>query len=244
MKKIAFCNAKGGVAKTTCCVNVGAGLAELDYKTVIVDLDTQGQVTQSLGITPKVGLAELIEGKATLEEAQTEARENLFVIAGGQSLAGIKRLISRRDMRSELVLSETLKNLNGFDYVLLDTAPSWDVLNVNCLFYADIVAVPVSMEVLALQGIAGFIANVEQVQKYRNKLEVKWIIPTFFDRRVKKSSEILEQLKKHFKGAVIEPIRYNVRISEAPGFGQHIFEYARKSTGAQDFAKLIERMVS
>jgi len=244
MKKIAFCNAKGGVAKTTCCVNIGAGLARLNYKTLLIDLDTQGKVTQSLGLAPEKGLAELIEGETSLADAQIEARENLFVIAGGQDLAGIKRMIARREIRSEMVLAETLEQLNGFDYVLLDTAPSWDVLNVNCLFYTEAVAVPVSMEVLALRGIAAFIANIEQVQQYRKELKIKWIIPTFYDGRVKKSAEILEQLKKHFGKAVVEPIRYNVRISEAPGFGQHIFEYSAKSPGAHDYAQLIERIIS
>ncbi|GAJ06613.1 unnamed protein product, partial [marine sediment metagenome] len=198
----------------------------------------------SLGLQSDVTLAEVIEGKAKLDDAQLEARDNLFVVAGGHNLAGVKRLISRRDMRSEMVLTETLNGLNGYDFILLDTAPSWDVLNVNCLFYTDIVAIPVSMEVLALQGIAHFITNVEQVQKYRKELDIKWIIPTFFDGRVRKSAEILEQLKKHFGKAVVEPIHYNVRLSEAPGFGQHIFEFSKNSHGAQDYAKLIERIVS
>jgi len=142
MKKIAFCNAKGGVAKTTCCVNIGAGLARLNYKTLLIDLDTQGQVTQSLGLTAEKGLAELIEGTASFDEAKIEARENLFVIAGGQDLAGIKRMIARREMRSEMVLAETLNGLNDFglndfDYVLLDTAPSRMMISVFMSCWLD-----------------------------------------------------------------------------------------------------------
>jgi len=85
------------------------------------------------------------------------------VIAGGGGLSGVKRMISRRDMRSELVLSEALEDLRGYDFVLLDTAPSWDVLNVNCLFYVDELLIPVSMEALALQGIGDFLGRVDQV---------------------------------------------------------------------------------
>jgi chromosome partitioning protein len=173
---------------------------------------------------------------------QIEARENLFVIAGGGALAGVKRLISRRDMRSELVLSEVLEDLQGYDFVLLDTAPSWDVLNVNCLFYVEELLIPVSMEVLTLQGIGDFLGRVDQVQPYRENLLTWNIIPTFYDRRVSKSAEILEQLERYFPGAVWPAVRYNVRLSEAPAFGQHIFEYAKKSNGAADYARLAQRL--
>jgi|SRR5215216_349947 len=243
MKKIAFSNAKGGVAKTTTCVNIGAGLSLAGYQTLLIDLDSQGQVTKSLGVSSSVGLAELVQGEAKLEDAQLKARENLFVIAGGREISGVKRLVSRRDMRSEMVLTEALEGLGGYDFVLLDTAPSWDVLNVNCLFYADKLLIPVSMEVLALQGIGDFLGGVKQVQRYREGLEILGIIPTFFDARVRKSAEILEQLERYFTGLVWPPVRYNVRLSEAPGYGQHIFEYDKRSNGAADYARLTERLV-
>ena len=242
MRKIAFTNAKGGVAKTTTCVNIGAGLALAGYRTLLVDCDTQGHVTKSLGVQAGEGLAELVQGDANLGDVQIEARENLFVIAGGGALSGVKRLISRRDMRSELVLSEVFEDLRGYDFVLLDTAPSWDVLSVNCLFYVAEILIPVSMEVLALQGIGDFLGRVNQVQYYREDLVIRGIIPTFYDGRVRKSAEILEQLERHFPDAVWPAVRYNARLSEAPGFGQHIFEYAKKSNGAADYARLAERL--
>jgi chromosome partitioning protein len=242
MRKVAFSNAKGGVAKTTTCVNIGAGLSLAGYRTLIVDLDSQGQITKSLGIDAEQGLAELVQDDASLEDVQVEAREDLFVIAGGRTLSGVKRLISRRDMRSELVLAEALEGLRGYDFVLLDTAPSWDVLNVNCLFYADELLIPVSMEVLALQGIGDFLGSVKQVQRYREGLKIAGIIPTFYDARVRKSAEILKQLERYFPEAVWPPVRYNVRLSEAPGYGQHIFEYDRRSNGAADYASLMQRL--
>ena len=242
MRKIAFTNAKGGVAKTTTCVNVGAGLALAGYRTLLVDCDTQGQITKSLGIRAGEGLADLVQGDAGLDDVQIKARENLFVISGGGTLSGVKRMISRRDMRSELVLSEALEDLRGYDFVLLDTAPSWDVLSVNCLFYVDEILIPVSMEVLALQGIGDFLGRVNEVQQYREGLLIKGIIPTFYDGRVKKSAEIMEQLERHFPDALWPAVRYNTRLSEAPGFGQHIFEYARRSNGAADYARLAQRL--
>lgn len=242
MRKIAFTNAKGGVAKTTTCINMGAGLALAGYRTLIVDLDSQGQVTKSLGVQAGEGLAELVQGDAGLEDVQIQARENLFVIAGGNALSGVKRLISRRDMRSELVLDEALEGLRGYDFVLVDTAPSWDVLNVNCLFYVEELLIPVSMEVLALQGIGEFLDRVDQVQRYRKELKIRGVIPTFYDARVKKSAEILKQLERHFPDTLWPTVRYNAKLSEAPGYGQHIFEYERKSNGASDYARLAERL--
>jgi chromosome partitioning protein len=242
LRKIAFINAKGGVAKTTSCVNIGAGLALAGYRTLLIDLDSQGQITKSLGVQAGEGLAELLQGDAGLGDVQIEARENLFVIAGGGALSGVKRMISRRDMRSELVLSEALEDLRGYDFVLLDTAPSWDVLNVNCLFYVEELLIPVSMEALALQGIGDFLGRVDQVQRYRESLRVSGIIPTFYDARVRKSAEILEQLERYFPDALWPRVRYNSKLSEAPGFGQHIFEYAKRSNGAADYARLAERL--
>jgi chromosome partitioning protein len=242
LRKIAFTNAKGGVAKTTTCVNISAGLALAGYRTLIVDLDSQGQVTKSLGIQTGEGLAELVQGDARVEDVQVQARENLYVIAGGNALSGVKRLISRRDMRSELVLNEALEGLQGYDFVLVDTAPSWDVLNVNCLFYVEELLIPVSMEVLALQGMGEFLDRVDQVQRYREELKIRGVIPTFYDARVKKSAEILNQLESNFPDTLYPPIRYNARLSEAPGYGQHIFEYSKNSNGASDYARLADRL--
>ncbi len=246
MEKLAFANAKGGVAKTTSVVSVGAALAREGRRTLLIDLDTQGQVTKSLGVHDEdaPGLADLIEGEADLYEVQLKARENLDVVTGGRALAGVKRLVARRDMRAEMVLAEALEGLEGYEYVLFDTAPSWDILNVNCLFAADAVVIPVSMEALAVQGLNDFLAGVRDVQKYRSDLEFRGVIPTFFDGRVRKSAEVLEQLRQHFGDKVMSTVRYNVRLSEAPAFGETIFEYDPRSNGASDYAALAEAITA
>ncbi len=243
MRKIVIANSKGGVAKTTTSVNLGAGLARRGHRTLLIDLDTQGHIARSLGIEPQVTLATVIEEELMPQEAMIEARPNLYVLAGGRELAGTKRLIARRDLGSEMALYEALVPLDGqFEYVLLDTAPSWDVLNINALFYANEILVPVSLEVLALHGVADFIASVKVVQRYNPNIQIRYILPTFLDLRVAKSNEILEQLQRHFNGLVLPPIRYSVRLSEAPGFGQSIFEYAPGSRGALDYEELVERI--
>lgn len=243
--KIAIALSKGGVGKTTSAVNLAAGLARQGKTTLLVDVDTQGQVARAFGIKPLYSLTDLVSGEIPFERACTQARENLWLLAGGRSLTGLKRLITRKDFGGERTLAESLEQVEGgFDYVILDTAPGWDALTVNVLFYAHQVLAPVSMEVLTLQGLMDFTRSMESIQKYHTELRLQYVLPTFVDRRVRKSQEILEQLRQHFDEQVCQPIRYNVRLSEAPGYGQTIYEYAPKSPGAQDYEKLTERIIA
>jgi chromosome partitioning protein len=153
-------------------------------------------------------------------------------------------VIARKDFGGERTLAEALVSLEGrYDLVLVDTAPAWDTLAVNALFYADEVLIPVSLEVMALQGMIEFVQSLDSIQQYHPDLVLRYILPTFMDRRVKKSEEILQQLQGYYGERVCDPIRYNVRLSEAPGHGQTIFEYAPRSPGAQDYQRLTERIV-
>jgi len=243
MRKIAVSLSKGGVGKTTTAVNLSAGLARAGYKVLLVDTDTQGQTSRALGIKSQAGLAELILGEVKPEEAIVEARERLYLLAGGRSLAGIKRAIDRKDFGGEKTLSEGLDPIDDqYDFIILDTSPGWDSLTVNVLFYTDEILAPVSMEILTLTGLLDFQQSIEAIQKYREDLKIRYILPTFFDKRVKKSEEILQQLQAFYGDKVCDPIRYSVRLSEAPGFGQDIYEYSPASAGAQDYQSLVERI--
>ncbi len=243
MRRIAISLSKGGVGKTTTAVNIAAGLARAGYSVLLIDTDTQGQSGRALGVMSEIGLAELISEEATPEEAIYEARERLYLLAGGRSLAGLKRLIDRKDFRAERTLAEGLERLDGsYDYIILDTAPGWDSLTVNVLFYASEILAPVSMEVLTLTGLLYFQQSIEAIQQYRPELEIRYVLPTFYDRRVKKSEEILAQLQAVYQDKLCKPIRYSVRLSEAPGYGQTIYEYASDSSGAEDYKALVERI--
>jgi chromosome partitioning protein len=246
MRIIAVMLSKGGVGKTTTTVNIAHALALAGKNVLVVDLDTQGQVSTSLGVETEIGLAEFINNEASAEEAIHVARPpHLFVLAGGRALAGVKRLISRKDYGGERTLMEALQPLEGtFDYILLDTAPSWDVLNVNALFYAREILAPVSLEVLTLQGLVEFARSVDDVKRHNPHVVLQYVVPTFYDRRVKKSLEIFEQIEQFFGAVICDPIRYNVRLSEAPGHGQSIFEYSPNSTGAADYKALAERILA
>jgi chromosome partitioning protein len=199
MTKLAIALSKGGVGKTTTAVNLAAGLARGGKSVLVLDVDTQGQVARALGVPASVGLAEVVTGEVGFEEACLPARENLWLLTGGRSMVGLKRLITRKDFGGEQTLVEALKDVDHrYDYVVLDTAPGWDALTVNVLFYADAILSPVSLEVMTLQGLMEFSRSLAAIQKYHPQLELKYILPTFYDRRVRKSGEILAQLQAHF----------------------------------------------
>ena len=243
MRKIAISLSKGGVGKTTTAVNLSAGLARTGYRVLLIDTDTQGQASRALGVASEAGLAELISGEASPAEAIQEVRERLYLLAGGRNLAGLKRTIDRKDFGGENTLAEGLEMLDSsYDYAILDTAPGWDSLTVNVLFYADEILAPVSMEILTVSGLLYFQQSIQAIQKYRPQLEIKYVLPTFMDGRVKKSEEILAQLQSVFHEKLCSPIRYSVRLSEAPGFGQTIYEYAPASSGVEDYQALVERI--
>ena len=243
MRKIAISLSKGGVGKTTTAVNLSAGLARTGYRVLLIDTDTQGQASRALGVASEAGLAELISGEASPAEAIQEVRERLYLLAGGRNLAGLKRTIDRKDFGGENTLAEGLEILDSsYDYAILDTAPGWDSLTVNVLFYVDEILAPVSMEILTVSGLLYFQQSIQAIQKYRPQLEIRYVLPTFMDGRVKKSEEILAQLQSVFHEKLCSPIRYSVRLSEAPGFGQTIYEYAPASSGVEDYQALVERI--
>lgn len=243
MRKIAVALSKGGVGKTTTAVSLSHGLSRAGRRVLLIDLDTQNQCAHALGVAPQRGIAELIDG-TTLEDTIIEARPGLHLLAGGRSLAGLKREIARRDFGSEMVLAEALEPAkNAYDYIILDTAPSFDVLNVNALFYVDEVLAPVSLEALSVKGLVEFSRTLRDIQRYSDTINLRYILPTFYDRRLRQSDEVLGQLRTYFGAAVLEPIRVNVRLSEAPGHGQTIFEYAPDSHGAADYQNVIDKVL-
>lgn len=243
VRRIGVCISKGGVGKTTTSVNLAAGLAFSGYKVLLVDTDTQGQDSFVLGVKPKGGLTEFIAGELSAEEAIIKARERLWLLAGGKSLAGLKRLIDRKDFGGELTLSEALKPIEEqYDFVIVDTSPGWDPLTVNVLFYVNEILTPVSLEIMTLQGLVEFLKSLSAIQKHRQEVALKYILPTFHDQRVKKCVGILEKIEKLYGHLLCKPIRYNVRLSEAPSSGQTIYEFAPGSPGADDYRDLVRKI--
>ncbi len=243
MRRIAVSLSKGGVGKTTTAVNLAAGLAMSGKHVLLVDADTQGHVAAMLGVQPQAGLAELILNECKPIEAVIEARKQLALVPGGRQLARAQRKITQMESGGERVLADALSPLeSGYDYVILDTPPGWSEITANALFYADEVLTPIALEAMALTSLMNFQQSLADVQQHHKSLSLRYIVPTFMDRRVKKSAEILAMIKEHYGDVVCQPISYNVRVSEAPGFGQTIFEYDKNCIGAKDYKRLARRV--
>jgi len=244
MRKICIALSKGGVAKSSSAVAIAHGLSLAGKKVLLVDTDDQGQDAFLLGVIPEKGLADVLNETVSVEKATCLARENLWVLAGGKSLSGAKREIGRKDFGAEQTLKQALSPIEGkFDFVIVDTSPSWDPLTINAMFYCNEVLSPVSLEVLTLNSLVEFGQRLKSVQSFNDKLSHKYILPTFWDRRVKKSTEILDQLKKYHADKILDPVRYCVRVSESAGFGKTVLEYAPSSNGAKDYKKTVQRIL-
>ena len=251
MRKIAVAMAKGGVGKTTTAVNLAHGLASKGKRVLLVDCDTQGQVAKFLGEKPSYGLYEFITERR--DDGQYIARNNtihpsrrnLWILDGGIRLVELKNWLGEqsREIRQTVLAQKLVPKEGALDYLIFDCAPGWDVLSVNILMAAKEVLCPVALQGPSLQGLKTFFRYLQSAQKLNLDLRLEYILPTMFDRRTRQSHKILEQLKKYFSRQVCDPIHYNVRLSEAPSFGQTIFEYEARAQGASDYKCLIERII-
>jgi chromosome partitioning protein len=237
-RRLAIANQKGGVGKTTTAINLGAALAELDYRTLIVDLDPQGNATTGVGINPRnlaTSMYDVIINEVPIEDCvEATAFRNLFVAPASLDLAGAEielvPLFSR-----ELRLRRALDAVrDDYDYVLIDCPPSLGLLTVNGLAAAFEVLVPVQCEYYALEGLGQLLRNVELVRKSLNPdLDVSTIVLVMYDARTKLADQVVEEVRAHFGDRVCRiVVPRSVRLSEAPSFGQPILAFDPTSRGA------------
>jgi len=241
MRKIAIVGFKGGIGKTTTCVNLGAALALRGHKVLLIDTDTQANLSIALGVNNyEKSLAEVLIRKAKAEECVLPARKNLDLLPSSLALFKSQQRMVLEMAREEIFI-ELFGGLNGYDYQLLDCAPSVSLLTVNTMAYVDEVFIPVSMELLALAGANQFMEYLRTVSRTLGKgAEIRLIIPTFYDPRRRVSQQVMDSLKQQFGSRVTKPIHVDTRLSEAPGKGKTIFEFAPRSRGAVDYARLTE----
>jgi chromosome partitioning protein len=246
MKIIAIANQKGGVGKTTTAVNLGAALAELGHRILIVDLDPQANATSSFGLEGigEISLYEPLLGEASItDKILPTRRDDLFIVPADIDLAGAEVEIAR--MPNHLTrLAETLKPLHAdetFDFVFLDCPPSLGILMSNALAAADELLTPIQCEYFALEGLVKIVRLIEQVldSGANQRLELAGIVMTMFDARTKLSQQVVADVRKHFGERVYETvIPRSVRLSEAPSFGKSILEYAPSGPAAQAYRAL------
>lgn len=241
MRKIAIVGFKGGIGKTTTCVTLGAALALRGRRVLLIDTDTQANVSISLGINKyEKSLADVLIRRAKAEECVLPARKNLDLLPSSMALfKAQQRLVL--EMAREEIFVELFAGLDGYDYQLLDCAPSVSLLTVNAMAYTEEIFIPVSMEMLALAGARQFMTYLRTISRMLGRGGIiRLIIPTFYDPRRRVSELVLQALIKDFGPRVTHPIRIDTLLSEAPGAGKTIFEYAYRSRGARDYARLTE----
>lgn len=241
MRKIAIVGFKGGIGKTTTCVSLGAALALRNRRVLLIDTDTQAHVSLALGITDfKNSLTEVLLDKAEAEDCVLPARQNLDLLPANLGLFKAQQRMVLELAREEIFIRR-LGGLNGYDYQLLDCAPSVSLLTVNAVSYVQEVFIPVSMEMLAVAGAREFMRYLREISRMMGKgAAIRLIIPTFYDGRRRVSGMVLETLTKDFGARVTPPIRIDTKLSEAPGAGKTIFEYMPRGRGATDYARLAE----
>ncbi|MBN1581621.1 MAG: ParA family protein [Anaerolineae bacterium] len=239
MRKIAIVGFKGGIGKTTTSVSLGAALALMKRRVLLIDTDTQANVSIALGINNyKKSLADVLIHKVPVQECIISARKNLDLLPSSMALFKAQQRMVL-EMAREEIFGEQLAGLDEYDYQILDCAPSVSLLTVNVVGYAEEVFIPVSMELLALAGTRQFFTYLRTVSRMLGKgAIIRLIVPTFYDPRRRVSDMVLDSVTKDFGDRVTHPIRIDTLLSEAPGVGKTIFEYAPRSRGAEDYAKL------
>ncbi len=244
---IALCNQKGGVGKTTCALNIAAGLTRLGKKVLLVDFDPQAHLTYSLGIVAhdlQKTVYSVIKDSVPLQEALLE-HDGMSVLPANLDLAQMEN--EKADLPDgEFTLKNKLAGVRDKEYILIDCPPSTGFITVNALACSREIYIPLQMEFLALKGMGRLMNRIEEVHKIFNKnLTVSGIIATRFDSRKKLNNAIMDSIRERFGDKVFATvIRENIVVAEAPSFGQTIFEYAPKSHGAEDFLSLCREIIN
>ena len=249
-KIIAIANQKGGVGKTTTSVNLGAGLAQVGKKVLLVDIDAQGNATTGVGIE-KSDLNEciynvLVEDTDVRGVIQRTATENLDVLPATIQLAGAEIELVPTISR-EVRLQRALQPIRDeYDYIIIDCPPSLGLLTINALTAADSVIIPVQCEYYALEGLSQLLNTVRLVQKHLNKnLAIQGVLLTMLDARTNLGLQVIDEVKKYFRDKVYSSIiPRNVRLSEAPSHGKPIMMYDAKSRGAEVYLDLAKEVIA
>lgn len=246
---IGFCNQKGGTGKTTSAINIATFMALAGKKTLLIDMDPQGNATTGLGADYKkntTSIYEAISGKITLKESIKEtAIKNLSVIPSSLNLTGAEiELINLADR--EYWLRNLIKNADeSFDYILIDAPPSLGILTINILVAIDRVIIPIQCEYFALEGLSNIVNIIELIRnRLNNKIEICGILFTMADFRTRLTLQVISEVKRAFHDKTFNTIiPRNIRLAEAPSFGKPIYYYDAFCSGARAYYRLTEEIL-
>ncbi|MFQ5964726.1 MAG: ParA family protein [Candidatus Scalinduaceae bacterium] len=250
MRSIAFINQKGGVGKTTSTANVGACLALLGKKVLLIDLDPQANLSIHLGIDVHnidLSIYQIINGKKNAREVLKKTSvSGLDLIPSNIDLASAEIELVNMVGRETIIKFYLNDFLNKYDYVLIDCPPSMGLLTLNALTMVKEIFIPLQTEFFALQGVSKLLQTFEIIKKRLNEsLEITGIIPCMYDSRTKLGNEVLQKIKEYFNDKVFNTmIRKNIKLSESPSHGMPVMVYAPDSKGAQDYMALTKEIIS
>ncbi|HEC73064.1 MAG TPA: ParA family protein [Methylophaga aminisulfidivorans] len=243
---IAIMNQKGGVGKTTTTVNLGHALALADKRVALLDMDPQGQIATSLGFYDQQSGIDLVllEGHG-IDSVKLTARPNLDIVPAGQRLNEFEHIYEggvERGHRLQKAINSS--SLRTYDYVLIDCPPSSGLLGVNAMFAASELIIPVSGDYLSLQGLSRMMQVLKRSEELSGQKIKLWLVSTRMQLRRRLTTEVRNRVLKYFPGRVLHtPIRENVALAECPSFGKTIFDYRKKSAGAEDYLTLAEDLM-
>jgi chromosome partitioning protein len=248
-KIIAIANQKGGVGKTTTSINLAASLGVLEKKVLLIDADPQANATSGIGIdveSIEIGTYQLLEHSNTAKEAIIKTTTpNLDIIPAHIDLVAIEIELVDKEAR-EYMLKKALADIkNDYDFILIDCAPSLGLLTLNALTAADAVIIPIQCEYFALEGLGKLLNTIKSVQKIHNPdLDIEGLLLTMYDARLRLSNQVVEEVQKHFNNMVFQTIiQRNVRLSEAPSYGENIINFDAASKGASNYLSLAKEII-
>ncbi len=248
-KIIAIANQKGGVGKTTTTVNLAASLGVLEKKVLLIDADPQANATSGLGIevdNVKLGTYQLLEHTKTAKETIIQTSSpNVDLIPAHIDLVAIEIELVDKDEREHMLKKATTALKDLYDYILIDCAPSLGLLTLNALTAADSVIIPIQCEYFALEGLGKLLNTIKSIQKIHNPdLDIEGMLLTMYDSRLRLSNQVVEEVRKHFGDMVFDTIiQRNVRLSEAPSYGESIIKYDVSSKGAANYLNMANEVV-